>query len=107
MKKLKNNLLLIVALLVTAATVSAFTMVDSKPESPAAVETTWYFTGTQSQILDVEYWRNTGSTPLDCSSSGNSPCSIAVPAADETELEEFFDGKNAGEITAMSEDNRP
>lgn len=107
MKNFKVQFFLLVALLITAATFSAFTMLDSKPEKPAVLETTWYFTGTQSQILEVEFWRNTGSEPLDCSSSGNSPCSISVLAADETALEAFFDGKDAEEITALSEDNRP
>lgn len=108
MKSLKINLLLIVALLVTAATVSAFTMLNNnQPEQSATLETIWYFTGSEAQILEAELWRNTGSTPEDCAVNGPSPCSISVLASNQGELEDFLSQYTAGEVADMSTQKRP
>ena len=106
MKNFKVQLFLLVALLVTAATVSAFTMLDSKPAEPAAINTTWYFTGTQEQILEAEFWR-TEDQPEDCAPSGSLPCSISVDATDEGELQLVLNEYEDYEVVGISTNKRP
>lgn len=108
MKNLKINFLLIAVLLLIGASVSAFTFINKDNTAAARVETTWYFTGSESQILDADLYRNTGSPETDCSTYGNSPCSISVLASDAVELQAFLDEQqSAQDVTAMSAQKRP
>ena len=107
MKNLKINFLLIAVLLLIGASVSAFTFINKDNTAAAQVETTWYFTGSESQIIDADLYRNTGSPETDCASNGSSPCSISVLASDAQELQTFLDGETAQDVTAMSAQKRP
>lgn len=109
MRNLRMNIFLIAGLLFMAVSVSALTFIKTnKAETaPPVLETTWYFDGTEEQILNPELWRTSGSPAVDCASLGNSPCAISVSATDQEELEEYFSDKSASQITAMSSQKRP
>jgi hypothetical protein len=106
--KIRKNILIIAGLLTMAVSVSAFAFINSKEGSTAnTLETTWYFTGTEAQILDADFYRSTGSPEPDCAPTGDSPCSISVLASDQQELQEFLEGEDPEDVTAMSVQKRP
>ena len=106
--EIRKNILIIAGLLTMAVSVSAFAFINSKEGSTAnRLETTWHFTGIEAQILDADFYRSTGSPEPDCASVGDLPCSISVLASDKEELQEFLDGENAEDVTAMAVSKRP
>lgn len=108
MKNLRINLLLIVALLVTAATVSAFSLVNRKaPIAKPRLTSTWTFVGTTGQILTASEWEERSPGGAECGEIGDLPCSISVEADDETALAAYFVGKSEQNILDMSPSRRP
>ena len=103
---MKKYILGIVAVCILLV-VSAFAVINTNKESTHKVLTTWYFDGTSSQIKDATHWRNTGSTPVDCQTNGNMPCSIEVDASDQAELQDYLDPLSSNQITAQSSQKRP
>lgn len=107
MKNLRINLLLLVALLVTAATVSAFTMFNREAPAKPRLTYTWVFTGNSSEIQTSTKWEKTEILPEDCDEVGDSPCSISVEAENDGQLSTFLNSKTVPEIMALSSARRP
>lgn len=92
MKKLKTNLLLIIAMIIGVSTM-AFEMADTT--------TKWRYTGTASQPFnDASLWeQGVGSG---CGPSGAKPCQLNVDAADESELNAFFSTVSSTDVYNMA-----
>ncbi len=108
MKNLRINLLLIVALLVTAATVSAFSFINREaPVAKPRLTYTWTFEGSSGQILTASQWEQRSPTGSECGEIGDLPCSIVVEAVDETALAAYFSGKSEQDILDMNPARKP
>lgn len=96
MKKLKVNLMMVLALVIGVATMS-FKLADA--------DTTWHYDGSGS-YTDANNWIQ-GSAPSNtCQEGGTKPCEIDVEAPTKPDLEELLSEMDDGDVLAINPASR-
>ena len=109
MKKLKVNLMMVVALVIGAVVISFGLTNKEMPKTKAETNlaTTWYYTSNstaEGAFAEADNWeQGSGSS---CLPSGNKPCQISVEASDKHELAAFFSDKDNEDVLAINPTSR-
>lgn len=98
MKKLKVNLIMVLALFIGAVAMSFKLTSNEDPKFYYDSEST-----SPGAFADMENWKQ-GDSPLSCNTGVNKPCEII--AEDDEELEEKLDGLNNSQVLAIAHTKR-
>ena len=94
--------------MVTAATVSAFTIINREAAAKPRLVYSWVFMGDEeSQILQANQWQQRSPGEEECGTLGELPCTISVEASSQQDLATYFSNKDEDDILNLDTSRKP
>jgi len=107
MKNSISKIVLSVLALVMVISVSYAFVAHSSTKSAPKLATTWYFTGSSSDVRDANFWTTTNPNDPDCGQGSDLPCDLSVDASTSAELQDYLTAHTVKEINDAASDHKP